>query len=150
MESTGCTQLSGPEPQVQAPPPKSKGLVGWSRIWSARPAVTMTSEADTKAAIVSGTNTVAYLAYSGIRIENLPLHAIPLDGQAPEDFSGAYPLEVRQLGVAYLPANVDQIQPFLDFIVEPQAQALLAEHGIGPAHISSVARSWNDGLEPTK
>lgn len=96
--------------------------------------VTMSSESDTKAAMSTATNTISYLAYSGVRIEDLPLHALALDGREPGDPNSAYPLESRPLGVAYLPENFEKVKPFLDFLISPETQDLLAARGIVPVN----------------
>jgi phosphate transport system substrate-binding protein len=92
-------------------------------------AVVFTSEGDLKAAITSTSHAIAYLAYGGVRLDNLAVNPLVIDGQDPADFNGAYPY-TRPLGVAYLPANAAKVQPFLDFISSPEAQTLLAEQGI--------------------
>ena len=94
-------------------------------------AVVFTGEGDLKAALASTTNAIGYLAYSGIRLGNLSTHPLVIDGQDPADLNGGYRHD-RPAGVAYLPANATKVQPFLDFIVSPEAQTLLAEQGIAP------------------
>ena len=105
-----------------------KGIIGDADF--AAGSVVMASESDTKAALSSATNTIGYLAYSGVRIENLPVHALSIDGQDPADVTGGYPLAVRPLGVAYLPANAAKVQSFLNFMIGPEAQVLLGDRGI--------------------
>jgi len=94
--------------------------------------VVITSEGDMKKTLPKATNTIGYLAYSGVRLDNVPVHVLALDGQDPADIGGAYPY-IRPLGVVYLPAQAAKAQPFLDFITGPEAQALLAGQGIAPA-----------------
>lgn len=91
--------------------------------------VVFTSEGDLKTALTSTTYAIAYLAYGGVRLENLKVHPLVMDGQDPTDLKGEYPY-VRPVGVAYLPANTAKMQPFLDFITSPEARTLLAEKGI--------------------
>ena len=94
--------------------------------------VVLGSEGETKTALSGGTNSIGYLAYSGVRLEDLPVHALALDGQDPAVVGGSYPLDMRTLGVAYLPGNSEKVQPFLDFITSPQAHERLAGQGIEP------------------
>ncbi len=116
-----------------------KGIIGDGPF--AVGSVTMTSENDTKVAMATATNTISYLAYSGVRIEELPVHSLALDGQDPADPNSAYPLESRPLGVSYLPENLAKIKPFLDFMITPETQDLLAGRGIGPVENRAEARN---------
>lgn len=104
-------------------------------------AVTMPSEAETKDALTKVTNGIGYLAYSGVGIENLSVHALSLDGAEPGDYSAVYPLQFRPLGLSYLPANAAQVKPFLDFLVGPDAQNLLSQKGIGPIEFRASLRN---------
>lgn len=92
-------------------------------------AVVFTSEDDLKSALASTTHAIAYLAYGGIRLGNLKVNPVAIDGQEPADLNGDYPY-TRPVGVAYLPANAAKVQPFLDFITSPEARTLLTEQGI--------------------
>lgn len=116
-----------------------KGIIGDGPF--AAGAVTMTSEDETKVAMVAATNTISYVAYSGVRIEQLPLHALALDGQDPADPNSAYPLESRPLGVSYLPEHFAKIKTFLDFMTIPETQELLADLGIGPVENRAEAKN---------
>ncbi len=116
-----------------------KGMIGDGAF--APGSVTMTSENDTKAAMSSATNTISYLAYSGVRIEDLRVNALALDGHEPGDPNSAYPLESRPLGVAYLPENIAKVKPFLDFLISPEIQDLLVERGIGPVNNTTASRN---------
>jgi hypothetical protein len=64
-----------------------------------------------------------------VRINDLPLHVLTIDNLDPADGRNSYPYS-RVAGVAYLPANVAKFQSFLDYLVSPEAQALLTEKGI--------------------
>jgi phosphate transport system substrate-binding protein len=93
--------------------------------------VVFTSEGELRDSLSKMTNTIAFLSYGGMRLKNLGAHALVIDGQNPATLGNDYPY-YRPLGVAYVPSNAAKIQPFLDFIVGPEAQALLAEQGIEP------------------
>jgi phosphate transport system substrate-binding protein len=94
-------------------------------------AVILTSEGDMKNALLKGFNSIGYMDYGNVRISDLPLHALTIDGLDPADGGSGYPYS-RVVGVAYLPANAARFQSFLDYLVSPEAQALLAEKGIIP------------------
>ena len=93
--------------------------------------VVMDSEGDTKRAMIGGTNTISYVAYSGIRLEDVPINALIIDEYDPAT-SADYPF-TRQLGGAYLPANAEKVQPIVNFLTSPEVTAMLAEYGIAPA-----------------
>lgn len=95
-------------------------------------AVVFTSEGDIKAALSSTSYAIAYMAYGGVRLENLATKPLVIDGLDPAALNGGYPY-TRPIGVAYLPANAAKVQPFLDFITSPEAQMLLEKHGITPS-----------------
>ena len=93
--------------------------------------VTMESEGATRDAIASGTNTIGYLAYSGVRIEDLNVHTVTVDGHDPSS-AEVYPF-TRQLGAAYMQSRAGKVQPFATFLNSPSVRAMLAENGInGP------------------
>jgi phosphate transport system substrate-binding protein len=94
-------------------------------------AVILTSEADMKDALLKGANLIGYMDYGNVRISALPLRALTIDNLDPADSHNRYPYS-RVVGVAYLPANAAKFQSFLDYLVSPEAQALLAEKGIIP------------------
>jgi phosphate transport system substrate-binding protein len=95
--------------------------------------VVFTSDADMRDALSKmGTNTIAFLGYSQLRLSDMNGHILMIDGKDPSKIGGDYPY-VRPMGVAYLPSNAAKVQPFLDFIASPEAVALLAEKGISPA-----------------
>ena len=101
----------------------------------------MTSEGDTKTALSNSTNAIGYLAYSGVRIEDLPVNPVSIDGQHPGLVSGNYPLEPRPLGVAYLSSNAGEVQPYLDFLRAAEVRTLLTELGIVPVGPAPEART---------
>jgi phosphate transport system substrate-binding protein len=94
-------------------------------------AVILTSEGDMKNALLKGSNSIGYMDYGNVRISDLPLHVLTIDDLDPADSHNSYPYS-RVVGVAYLPANAARFQSFLDYLVSPEAQALLAEKGIIP------------------
>lgn len=94
-------------------------------------AVILTSEEDMKDALLKGTHSIGYLDYGNVRISDLPLHVLTIDDLDPADSSNGYPYS-RVVGVVYLPANAARFQSFLDYLVSPETQALLAEKGIIP------------------
>jgi phosphate transport system substrate-binding protein len=95
-------------------------------------AVVLTSESNMKPALSNTINAIGYLHYSTVRTGDLKVHPLVLGGQDPADLDSNY-LYTRALGVCYLPASAAKVEPFLNFIVSPEAQALLVEHGIAPA-----------------
>ena len=92
-------------------------------------AVVFTSDGDLRDALSKVSNTIAFLGYSGIRLSDLKLHTLLIDGHDPAALNSNYPY-ARPMGIAYLPSNADKVQTFLDFLGSPEAQALLAEKGI--------------------
>lgn len=93
--------------------------------------VVFTSEGELRDALASLTNAIAFLSYGGLRLSNLNIPVLAIDGMDPANLTSDYPY-YRPLGVAYLPANAAKIQSFLNFIASPEAQALLAEKGLKP------------------
>lgn len=94
--------------------------------------VVFTSDADMRDALSKvATNTIAFLGYNQLRLSDLNVKALVIDGKDPAEIGGDYPY-LRPMGVAYLPSNAAKLQPFLDFISSPEAMALLAEKGISP------------------
>jgi phosphate transport system substrate-binding protein len=93
--------------------------------------VVFTSASDMNSAITQATKAIGFLSYGAVRLENLKAHTLVIDGLDPADVKSKYPY-TRQLGVAYVPANAAKVQSFLDFMVSPEAQTLLAEKGITP------------------
>jgi phosphate transport system substrate-binding protein len=93
--------------------------------------VVFTSEGELQDALSKLTNTIAFLSYGGMRLKDLEVHVLAIDGQDPADLGNNYPY-YRPLGVAYLPSNTAKTQSFLDFLASAEAHALLAEQGINP------------------
>ena len=91
--------------------------------------VVFTSESDMQKALGGTAGAVGYVAYSGVRLKDLDLNVLALDGQDPADVASAYPRS-RVLGVAYLPGNTAKVKPFLDFLKSSETQALLEDKGI--------------------
>lgn len=92
--------------------------------------VVFTSEGEMRDALSDATNTIAFLSYGSMRLNDMKVHALTIDKQDPANLDSDYPY-FRPLGIAYLPSNAAKMQSFLDFIASPEAQALLAEQGIG-------------------
>jgi len=92
-------------------------------------AVVFTSEGEMRDGLSNATNTVAFLSYGSMRLNNMNVHALLIDGQDPANLSSDYPY-CRPLGVVYMSSSAAKMQAFLDFIISPEAQALLAEQGV--------------------
>jgi phosphate transport system substrate-binding protein len=95
-------------------------------------AVILTSEGDMTNALLKGTHSIGYLDYGNVRVSDLSVHVLTMDNLNPADSGNSYPYS-RVVGVAYLPANAAKFQSFLDYLVSPEAQTLLADKGIIPA-----------------
>jgi hypothetical protein len=91
--------------------------------------VVFTSDGELRDALSKAAHTITFLGYSGIRLSDLSLHTLVINGQDPANLASNYPYE-RPMGVAYLPSNTAKVQPFLDFLSSPEAFALLSEKGI--------------------
>lgn len=92
-------------------------------------AAVFTSEGDLRKALGSASQAIAYISYSGLKIENVSANTIAVGGMAPADLSNDYPYS-KPAGLAYLPANEAKLKPFLDFITSKTAETWLAEKGI--------------------
>lgn len=104
------------------------GILGQEEF--SRSAVVMTSESDTKAALDHSTQSVGYIAYSGFVIDQLKVNVVSIDGHHPTVGGNLYPLAPRVLGVAYLPANEDQVKKFVNFIKGSTAGEVLVKRGL--------------------
>ena len=93
-------------------------------------AVVMTSESKTKEALNKATNSIGYLAYSGVISGALSVHPLALDGLHPADSEADYPLPSRNLGVAFLPEKFNEVRGFVDFITGSVVKGILAEQGL--------------------
>lgn len=92
----------------------------------------VTSESAAQSLISNAADAIGYLAYGSSRIANVPVRAVAIDGYDPNAIDGSYPY-LRQIGVAYLPANASKVQPFLDFVKSQEAKELLTTHVLFPA-----------------
>jgi len=91
--------------------------------------VVFTSESDMQKALGGTNGALGYVAYSGVRLKDLDLNVLALEGQDPADVGSAYPRS-RVLGVAFLLSNAAKVKPFLDFLKIPEANSLLEDKGI--------------------
>ena len=96
-------------------------------------AVVITNESDAKAALANSTNMVGYLSYSGVLIERLRAHIVPVDGRHPAGLGDHYPINPLSLGLVYLRENEPRMTKFLDFITGPEAERILNVHGLRPS-----------------
>jgi len=95
-------------------------------------ALALTSAPDMQAALSNMTRAIGFLGNSDLRLEKPKAHAVVIDGHDLANLNDTYPYP-RPVGIGYLPANVAQVQPFLDFIKSAEGQALLVSAGISPA-----------------
>jgi phosphate transport system substrate-binding protein len=94
-------------------------------------AAVLTSEDAMRDALNSTAHAIGFLTNSGIRLGDLKVHPLTIDGHDPADNSGSYPY-TRPVGVVYLSSNAAKVQPFLTFVTSPEAQALLSAQGVIP------------------
>ena len=104
------------------------GIVGDTDF--ARGSHLVTSEDELKKTLAKLRASIGYLAYSGLQLDALDINVLELDGLHPSEADQYYPLDNRLLGVAYLPASLAKVQPFLDFITGNEGARLLSDKGI--------------------
>ena len=95
-------------------------------------ALVLTSAQDMQAALSNTTRAIGFFGNSDLRLAKPKAHAVVIDGHDPANLNDNYPYP-RPVGIGYLPANVAQVQPFLDFVKSAEGQALLVSAGISPA-----------------
>lgn len=93
-------------------------------------AMVMTSETAAKDALNNATYAIGYLAYSGVVADDMIVNPVALDGLHPADADADYPLPSRNLGVAFLPEKLNELQGFVDFITGSVARDMLVRQGL--------------------
>ena len=93
-------------------------------------AMVMTSETAAKDALNNATYAIGYLAYSGVVADDMIVNPVALDGLHPADADADYPLPSRNLGVAFLPEKLNELQGLVDFITGSAARDMLVRQGL--------------------